>query len=401
MHSLIQPNEASALIRANLRHVETTVCPINLCAGRILRQEILADRPFPPFNRSMMDGYALRASEIRADGIFTVKVQVPAGSAKTLLGADSGNCAEIMTGAAVPEDTDCVVPYEATERIDRSKMRLLNQDAHSPGDCIHPYASDRESGEVLLEPGILIGGREIAVAASCGYAQVAVAKLASIAILSTGDELVDVSSQPEPHQIRRSNDIAIETSLARVHLHAQTRAHLPDDPATSIEALERLIKKNDILIISGGISMGKRDYIPGALDALGLKCHFHGVSQKPGKPMGFWSQADCAVFTLPGNPSSTLTCLHHYVIPAIFHAMGQARTLTPCQVTLNQAVKARDDLTIFLPVKLEANNQASPQLTQNSGDLVRILNSDGYIELTPTSDKAYPLGSKFDFHPWY
>jgi molybdopterin molybdotransferase len=401
MHSLIQPNEASALIRANLRPAETVFCSIETCAGRILRQEILADRPFPPFNRSMMDGYALRATEIGDDGIFTIKVQVPAGSAKTLLGTESGHCAEIMTGACVPDDTDCVVPYEATERIDESTIRLLKPDTHKPGDCIHPYASDRESGEVLLEPGVLLGGREIAVAASCGYAQVEVAKIPRIAILSTGDELIDVSSQPAPHQIRRSNDISIETSLAKLHLYPQTRTHLPDDQTASIEGLEKLMKANDILILSGGISMGKKDYIPSALDLLGLKCHFHGVAQKPGKPMGFWSQRDCAVFALPGNPSSTLTCLHQYVLPAIFHAMGQTAPPIPQQVTLNAPVKARDDLTIFLPVKCAIGNWASPQPTNNSGDLVRILQSEGYIALPPTEKKGYPQGASFDFHPWY
>lgn len=401
MHSLIQPLEAQALILEYLSGIEAIKCPLEKCAGRLLRQRIVADRPFPPFNRSMMDGYALRSSEIGTGGIFTIKVEVPAGSASTLLGATVGTCAEIMTGAAVPDDTDCVVPYEATERLDGAKVRLINPGNHSAGDCIHPYASDREQGEVLLEPGILIGGREIAVAASCGYVEVKVSKQPRIAILSTGDELVPLTSQPKPHQIRRSNDIAIETSLARVHLHAGARDHLPDDPSVSIEALKKLIKESDILIISGGISMGKKDYIPGALNALGLTCRFHGVAQKPGKPMGFWSQADCAVFTLPGNPSSTLTCLHQYVIPAIFHAMGQTHSPVTHQISLDQAVKARDDLTTFLPVKLEANNRASPKLTQNSGDLVRILDSDGFIALPPTENKGYPQGASFDFRPWY
>ena len=117
--------------------------------------------------------------------------------------------------------------------------------------------------------------------------------------------------------------------------------------------------------------------------------------------MGFWSDANCAVFTLPGNPSSTLTCLHHYVIPAILYAMGQKDAHSLRRVALSTSVKARDDLSIFLPVKLESNNQASPQPTQNSGDLVRILSSDGYIQLPPTNEKSYPAGKSFDFHPWY
>ena len=401
MNSLISPDEANARIRANLGSISAIAYPLGMCAGRILRQDVRADRPFPPFDRSMMDGFALRAAEIGEDGRFEITLQVPAGSAQATLGATPGSCAEIMTGAAVPEHADCVVPYEATERLNDAQMRLLNPTAHRSGDCIHPLGSDIGQGDVLLRPGTRLGGRETAVAASCGYAELQVAELPRIAVISTGDELVDVSSQPAPHQIRRSNDLAIETSLTRAQLSAQTRAHLPDDPTTSYERLKALIEQNRILIISGGISMGKKDFIPDALNALGLTCHFHGVAQKPGKPMGFWSHAECAVFALPGNPSSTLSCLHYYAIPAILDAMGLTQHEPPRRVTLDREVKARDDLTVFLPVELLADNRAKPQPTQNSGDLVRILSSDGFVKLPPAKEKSYTAGKSFDFYLWH
>ncbi len=401
MKALITPNQAREAIAAHFPKLPTIACPLDKCAGRILQQAVTADRPFPPFHRSMMDGYAFRAAEVGRSPVFTITLTVPAGHPKVELGTESNCCAEIMTGAVVPDDVDCVVPYEATERIDDRHMRLLDPSAHQSGDCIHPYGSDREAGSVLLEPGVLIGGREIAVAASCGYTELNVGKIPSIAIVSTGDELVEIGIQPEPHQIRRSNDIAVETALARVQLHAQTRVHLPDDSMVSSLKLKQLTGENQVVLISGGISMGKKDYIPEVLDKLGLHCHFHGVRQKPGKPMGFWSDANCAVFTLPGNPSSTLTCLHHYVIPSIFAALGQNKTVPPRKVSLDAAVKASDDLTIFLPVELAADNRAIPQPTQNSGDLVRILQSDGYIELPPCQEKSYPAGKSFDFHCWH
>ncbi len=146
--------------------------------------------------------------------------------------------------------------------------------------------------------------------------------------------------------------------------------------------------------------MGKKDYIPGTLDELGLLNHFHGVSQKPGKPFGFWSNEHCAIFTLPGNPLSTLVALHHYVIPAIHKAMGATDGPAPRTVQLAAPVTARDDITIFLPIKLGANNTAHSAPAQNSGDLVRILQSDGTIELPPTADKTYAAGESFEFHPW-
>ncbi|HAV14031.1 MAG TPA: hypothetical protein DCX06_11165 [Opitutae bacterium] len=348
----------------------------------------------------MMDGYAIRAEDIDSTGTFQITIQVPAGNPEQSIGPEAKNCAEIMTGAVVPADTNCVVPYEATKRIDEQHMQLLNPKAHTTSDCIHPYASDRPAHESLLQSGTQIGSREIAVAATCGYSELSVSKIPSIAVVSTGDELVEVSQQPEPHQIRRSNDIMIETALVRAHLYTQQSAHLPDDKDACEQPLSKLIADNQIVLLSGGVSMGKKDYIPEVLNQLGLKKHFHGIAQKPGKPMGFWTNDNCAVFTLPGNPLSTLTCLHHYVIPSLFQAMGQAVATTQRSVTIDKDIRARDDFTLFLPVALNSKSVATPQPTQNSGDLVRILNSDGYIVVPPCAEKTYTSGSSFTYHCW-
>jgi molybdopterin molybdotransferase len=401
MRKLMTTEQARMAINEALPLLPAVSSPLGQCAGQILRESITADRPFPPFDRSMMDGYAIRVAEIDPDGIFEIVTQAPAGIPEQSLGEAKQVCAEIMTGAVVPSDADCVVQYEVTRRIDQTHMELLNPSDHTAGDFIHTFASDRPAGETLLEAGVMIGAREIAIAASCGCDSLLVSKRPSIVIVSTGDELVDVATTPAPHQIRRSNDVMIAAALKRVGIPDCQFVHLPDEPETSKAQLARLIEANDVVIISGGISMGKKDYIPSSLDRLGLTCQFHGVAQKPGKPLGFWSHPDCAVFTLPGNPLSTLTCLHHYVIPALFRAMGQAQAPIPNQVVLDAPVKARDDLTIFLPVKRNAANQVSAQPANNSGDLVRILQSDGYIELSPTPEKSYPAGKSVDFHPWY
>jgi molybdopterin molybdotransferase len=400
MKKLISPTEARQQIDAHLPTVPAITCPLDKCAGRVLRESITADRPLPPFNRSMMDGYALRAADIPCGDTFTIVAQAPAGAPPVQLGNDIDSCAEIMTGAVVPSDADCVVPYEVTEKLTDGRIRLLNPADHTAGNCIHFLGSDHSAGKVLLPPNVHLGSREIAIAATCGHAELQVTKIPSIAIVSTGDELVDVTATPAAHQIRRSNDRSIETALANAQLHANERTHLPDDAAISKEQLAQLIKTNTFVIISGGISMGKKDYIPGTLDELGLLNHFHGVSQKPGKPFGFWSNEHCAIFTLPGNPLSTLVALHHYVIPAIHKAMGATDGPAPRTVQLAAPVTARDDITIFLPIKLGANNTAHSAPAQNSGDLVRILQSDGTIELPPTADKTYAAGESFEFHPW-
>lgn len=401
MHTLITPAEAEKLIFENLPDVPSIRCPLKKCAGRILREVVLADRPLPPFNRSMMDGYAIRFEALRGNDVLTVTAQAPAGSPQKALGGALTDCAEIMTGAMLPTDADTVVPYELTEPVGSERIRIVDTHAIHMGDCIHAKGSDHNSGTPLLPIGDRIGSREIAIAATAGYSELNVSKIPSIAIISTGDELVPITEIPLAHQIRRSNDICIETALAAVQLHAQSQIHLPDDPIESQSQLAGLIETNTFVVISGGISKGKKDFIPDALSSLGLKCHFHGVAQKPGKPLGYWSNERCAVFALPGNPISTLTCLHRYVIPAIFKASKLKQDRTIKSVPLLQDCRVRDDITTFLPVALDANNQALPCPINNSGDLVSILASDGFVELAPRQTRLYPAETRVDFRPWY
>jgi len=401
MQTLISASAAQAQIHRHLPQLLSSHAALDACAGRILHQAIYADRPFPPFSRSMMDGYALSAAEITPQGLFKLQGEAAAGSPQKKLRLNQTGCIEIMTGAVLPEQADCVVPYEATRQLDDQQVQLLAPAQHGPADCIHHIGSDRPTGALILEPGCLIGSREIAVIASCGYSEVQVSQIPAIAVASSGDELVEVAQRPLAHQIRRSNDLAIQSALAQRQLPTQERAHLPDEPDACRAKLQHLIQHNRIVILSGGISMGKKDFIPQALDQLGLECQFHGVAQKPGKPFGYWSRSDCAVFALPGNPLSTLTCLHYYVIPAILAAMGQSKATAAASFQLATAVKARNDITCFMPVSINSRQKAEPRPAQNSGDLVRILASDGFIELPPTEAKMYPAATSFNFHAWY
>lgn len=401
MKSLISPSEALRCLQDKLPTMPAIDCPLAKSTGRVLRDIVQADRPFPPFDRSMMDGYAIRAADLSESDTFEITRQIPAGSPAQWLGAESCTCAEIMTGAVVPDDADCVIPYEATERLDAEQMQVIQPDQHTTGDFIHKLGSDRPAGATLLEAGRIIGSRETAVAASCGYTKLSVSKNPSIAVVSTGDELVDMAEIPDAHQIRRSNDVMIESALWRAGLEANAIEHLPDDAEACFEQLKKLTAENDIVLLSGGVSMGKKDFIPGALDRIGLKCHFHGVAQKPGKPFGYWSDSRCSVFTLPGNPVSTLVCLHHYVIPSLRQAMQPIHKPVIHRVETNETITARDDFTLFLPVKIKESHTAIPMPVQNSGDLGRILDSDGYIVVEPTPERSYAAGSHFEFFPWY
>ena len=235
MNPLITPDEADALIAAHLPRLPAIDCPLDKCAGRVLRESIRADRPFPPFNRAMMDGYAIRHADSQQCTSFTIHGQAFAGSQQRKLPAEPGACIEIMTGAVVPEGADCVVRYEDTRINSDGHMELIDDLTLEQGEAIHPLGSDLPAGATLLKDGSMIGGREIGIAASCGKESLKVGKLPAITIVSTGDELVDVSETPAPHQIRRSNDRAIEAALAHAHLHAQERVQLPDEKAVSKE----------------------------------------------------------------------------------------------------------------------------------------------------------------------
>ncbi|MGB0415798.1 MAG: molybdopterin molybdotransferase MoeA [Coraliomargarita sp.] len=400
MNPLITPHEAEARIADKLPKLPAIECPLNKCAGRVLREVINADRPVPPFNRAMMDGYAIRLADREHCNNFTICGQALAGCPQVALADEMGSCIEIMTGAVVPTGADCVVRYEDTQINSSGKMELIEGLKLEAGEAIHPIGSDQAEGTELISAGRIIGSREIGIAATCGHSTLEVAKLPAITIVSTGDELVDVDTQPRAYQLRRSNDIAIETALARAHLHAEQRVTLPDDKDVSKEQLRKLTKKNNFLIITGGISKGKKDYIPEVLNELGLKNHFHGVSQKPGKPFGYWSDEHCGVFALPGNPLSVLVGLHRYVLPALFKAMG-AKASSPSTVELIEDAPAHAKLTYFLPAKLLARGSAVAMPANNSGDLVSILQTDGFIELAPSSSGEAPTGTDAPFIAWH
>jgi molybdopterin molybdotransferase len=399
MPVLISPHEARTLIRHHIVTNPIEDCSLLNCNGRILAQSIAADRAFPPFDRSMMDGYALCAQELAAGEALKIIGQAAAGCPQMQLPIAEKACIEIMTGAIIPQHADCVVPYESVESIDPTKIRIPEPASFAPGDYIHPQGSDLPQGSEILPAGTRIGSRQAAILATCGYDSVRVYQQAKIAIITTGDELVPVTEKPALQQIRRSNDHCIRHALAAHQIESSLPVHLGDEPQLCKNGLASQIANHSVLIISGGVSRGKKDFIPETLTELGFHCHFHGVAQKPGKPFGFWTQPGRVVFTLPGNPVSTLTCLHAYVLPALDQQMGQ---LPPRRqsLRLRQPIASHHRLTRFIPVRIEHSGEASAHMTQNSGDMIRILASDGFIEVPKASPEQATQSGEFDYYPW-
>jgi molybdopterin molybdotransferase len=308
-----------------------------------------------------------------------------------------------MTGAVRPAGTDAVIPVERI-RIEADRATVDDSAVVEPGRFIHAQGSDRKRGETVLEPGVRIGPAEIAVLASAGYAEVATALPARIAVISTGDELVAVDAPAvAPYQIRSSNDLAIEASLTRSHLAACSRTTLPDEPETILAAVSQLHADNDVLILSGGVSMGDFDFVPAVLEKLEATVVFHRIEQKPGRPMWFGiSGAGKPIFALPGNPVSTLLCMTRYVVPALSAMLG-LRPPPAEYALLGEAVSGPKNMSYFVPVILNwsggAIESALPRPTNTSGDFSSLAATDGFIEL-PSGRGDHPAGSPGRIYRW-
>ena len=360
--------------------------PVAQCAGAVLRENVYAERDQPPFDRVSMDGVALASSAVAANRRrFRVQATQAAGEPPLTL-QDSEHCIEIMTGAVLPAGCDCVVPIEQV-RIDGGSAEIESAAHALPWKNVHRRASDQSQGALLLAAGTLLHAPEIAVAASAGMARLRVSGQPSIIVISTGSELVEPGEPIAPHQIRRSNAYAVAAALRERGFQRVAEDHIDDDATLLRERLSRHLRTHEVLVLSGGVSMGKFDLVPQTLEALGVQRVLHGVAQRPGRPMWFGTTHEGrAVFALPGNPVSTLVCLSRYVLPALFAAMG-VRSADFQRIALATALEWKPALTGFMPVKVGHDDWgrpwATPCPTNGSGDFTALALTDGFVELPP------------------
>jgi molybdopterin molybdotransferase len=397
---MLTPAEADAAIAAAIAPVSEEQVPLAACAGRVLRAPIRAERDAPPFDRVAMDGIAFaRGSEGRRR--FRVAGIQAAGSAPLTLDS-TADCFEVMTGAVMPRGCDTVVPIEQIA-MDAGEAELSAGSEAEPWRHVHRQGSDARSGDVLLEAGTTLAAPELAIAASAGRAELAVSRAPRIAILTTGDELVEPGQPILPHQVRRSNAYGLAAALSLAGFAASANLQLPDRPDAIETALGESLADNDLLVLSGGVSAGRFDYVPAALASLGVREAFHGVAQRPGRPLWFGKgPAGTAVFALPGNPVSVLVCLARYVVPALRRMVG-APAVGPPRVALARELRFDKRLTYFLPVKLgydlQGRTLAQPRPTGGSGDFISLAGTDGFIEL-PQGPATHAAGLAVPFFRW-
>lgn len=399
---LLSVADAESIISDRLIGFPSRSVELDRSLGLILAEKVLAERDQPPFDRVTMDGIAIAQADFDS-GLRSFPIQATQAAGSAALSLDSpGSCIEAMTGAVLPTGCDTVI---AVERIQVENGVAMLEPGYEPvhRQFIHPRGSDYQQGDVLLEPGTRIGVPEIAILAATGKSRLKVSSSPRIAIISTGDEVVEVDQAVLPHQIRQSNSHAILAALTAAG-HGQCQCmHLADDQDTLRQKLGKALEENQVLILSGGVSRGKFDFVPAILEELGVSKHVHRVAQRPGKPMWFGTRGeDNMVFALPGNPVSTLVCLHRYVLPAINKAMG-APSRPPRKVRLARAITVASALTCFVPVTLASDPEgqllATPRQTNTSGDFASLAGTDGFVELPP-GESGYPAGHVADFHAW-
>lgn len=399
--TLLRPAEADAAIAAALAPLPAETRRLADVVGHVLAEDVYAERDQPPFDRVAMDGIAI-ASAAWETGRREFRIAgTQAAGAPPLALASQEACLEAMTGAVLPPGADVVIPVEQLDVAD-GVARVRGVDSVRPWQNVHRRGSDTRAGARVLAAGDRLRGPEVAILASAGRTSVAVAREPSIAVVSTGDELVEPGEPIADWQIRRSNVHGVVATLRARGFATVTDDHVPDDRATIVERLGRQLAQHEVLVLSGGVSAGKFDHVPAALAELGVQRVFHKVAQRPGKPFWFGTTATGrAVFALPGNPVSTLVSLVRYVLPALDRLRG-AVPAPPASLVLAADHEVRMDLTAFVPVDLVVDPdgvcRGRPRPTNGSGDFTSLAGTAGFVELGPA--RTWRRGEAVPFRSW-
>jgi molybdopterin molybdotransferase len=363
--------------------------------GRVLAESIEADRDFPPFPRAARDGYAVRASDLlQLPATLQVIGEIKAGATPENLNLKSSQAVAIMTGAPAPHGADAVVMVEYTSRHGDT-VEITK--AVAPGDNIVPVGAEARCGDVMLSKGVRLDHAGIAVAASVGKTHLLVYNKPRVAVLATGDEIVDIHVQPGPNQIRNSNSYSLAAQILEAGGEPVLLPIAPDDPTRLRELIIKGLQ-SDLLLLSGGVSAGKYDFVEPVLADLKAECFFTGAQIQPGRPVVFGrvpltspATEGCYFFGLPGNPVSTMVTFELFARPLVEALAGMSpRKLVFLHAKLKSDIKTRTGLKRFLPAVLCGEfEHAEVELVrwQGSGDIAATARSNCYIVIPPDRDR--------------
>ncbi len=395
------PNEAVRALQSRVSRVTAEPCPLSQARGRVLASDVRLDRDSPPFDHSAMDGYAVRLADL-AHTPLPVVGECRIGREPPAL-PSSPAAVRIVTGAGVPPNAELIIKREDVDEQSHQGAIVVSAAALSAakhGDHIRRRAENAAAGSLLLSTGSMLNATALSALAAAGAHEPLVSARVRIALLTTGDELVDVHSTPSPWQIRNSNAPALAAILnSRAWLHLASHAHVPDDADALTNALAASLESSDSVILTGGVSMGHRDHVRDSVQRLGASLLFHGLPQRPGKPMlAALSPAGQPIFALPGNPLSAMITAIRIAIPALATCAGMASLQLPPRVRLTSPINKPLSLWWHRLVRLTDAGDAELVDSQGSGDLIAAAQSDGFIELPPnTSPTPEDL---LPYYPW-
>jgi len=402
---MIAPGNAWDIVMAHTRALP----PVELAAcdarGLYRAHAVCTDHDLPPANRAAMDGFAVCAGTISSITPATLPVvaEIAAGSpADVPVPADA--CARIFIGANLPPDTDAVVMQEDVETRDEGRSVRLTQPVE-PGANVYRQGENARQGDVLLPPGTRLDAAALALCAAVGQEQLSVHRQPTVALLTTGAELRAAGEAIQPHQIRDSNSVFLKMALAGQPFRTVACEQVSDDSALLTATLQRLGAQGDVIIMTGGMSVGRYDFAAEAIQAAGGRILYHGIAMKPGKPQLFATTSrGTLIFGLPGNPVSAMVGFHEFVLPALHRLAGCAAE--NCRRT--RTVRAAETLILkgnrqnYIPATLAWTDEgalACPVPFHGSADLVAAARTDGALIASPGQHRI-PAGTLLPFRPW-
>jgi molybdopterin molybdotransferase len=389
--------EAQAIVVQHAHPLPPQALPLTPAVlGLVLAEDVVSDLDMPPYNKALMDGFAVRSSDLpEGRATLTVIEEVTAGRTPQRT-VGTGQATRIMTGAPLPAGADAVVMNERTQLLDGQRVQIDDKPPR-PGQNILFQGREMRRGDVVLAAGAVLRPQELGLLATVGRALVRVYPSPRVAVLATGDELVDAAQTPGPGQIRNGNGPMLLAQVARARGTPHSLGIAPD----RLDRLRALVAEGlqmPVLVLSGGVSAGKLDLVPGVLQELGVVAHFHKVAMKPGKPVFFGTLGETLVFGLPGNPVSALVCLELFVRPALRRLMGHADPgPRQVQATLAEDYVYRTDRPTYHPARLDVGDRGwrvRPVPWFGSPDLRAVTQSNALL-LFPAGDHEHRAGQTF------
>jgi molybdopterin molybdotransferase len=367
-------DEALKIVLNSAKKLGSERVDIAQAANRILTEDVESDMDMPPRNRAVFDGYACRrqdlANELKI--IETIRAGMPP---KKTIGPNQ--CAKIMTGASVPRGADCVIMVELTENPTAGTVRFTGE---KTDDNIRPQGRDIKAGQIVQRSGTRIRPQDIAVLATVGHAEVLVAKMPKVGIIATGDELVEPHSKPSPWRLRNSNSPQLAAQLESVGAIVTDYGIAKDTTGEIDQTFKKAAAENDVVLLSGGVSMGDFDLVPGILEKNNIELLFEKIALKPGKPTVFGVSEDLFCFGLPGNPVSTFVVFELLVKPFLYKLMGHDYTPPNIRMPLDESLNRKDtERRGWMPIKVTDAGTLKKVEYHDSGHINALCGADGLV----------------------